>query len=64
MSSLRGKQLMDEVREAVTALALEQRRLLERRSNDAARTQRETIVAIGAGAVVMLVLLALSSRDP
>jgi diguanylate cyclase (GGDEF)-like protein/PAS domain S-box-containing protein len=60
MSSLRGKQLMDEIRQSVSELELEENRLLQQRSNDAQRTQRETIAAIGAGAVVMLVLLALS----
>lgn len=60
ISSMRGKQLMDELRQTVSELELEENRLLQQRSSDARHTQHETIAAIAAGAVVMLVLLAMS----
>jgi diguanylate cyclase (GGDEF)-like protein/PAS domain S-box-containing protein len=60
VASRGGKLLMEEVGQAASALELEERRLLEQRSSSAARTQHETIAAIGAGAVVMFALLAMS----
>jgi diguanylate cyclase (GGDEF)-like protein/PAS domain S-box-containing protein len=58
-ASGRGKRLMDELRELVTAMEQEERQLLEARSTAAHRTQRETIVAIVGCAFAMLVLAAL-----
>lgn len=60
MASLEGKLLMDELRAAVLELEREEQRLLERRAAAAARTQTDTIVAIGASAALMLALLAMS----
>jgi len=60
VASRRGKLIMDEVRQTASELEREEHRLLEQRSSAAARTQTETIAAIGAGAVVMFVLLAMS----
>jgi diguanylate cyclase (GGDEF)-like protein/PAS domain S-box-containing protein len=60
IGSRRGKLAMDEVQRVASELELEEQRLLEQRSSAAARTQHETIGAIGAGAVVMIVLLAMS----
>jgi diguanylate cyclase (GGDEF)-like protein/PAS domain S-box-containing protein len=58
VSSRRGKVLMDQVHALVGEMGREETGLLARRSADASQTQSETLFAIGAGAVLVLVLLA------
>jgi diguanylate cyclase (GGDEF)-like protein/PAS domain S-box-containing protein len=58
VQSRRGKVLMDRIRGIVSEMEAEERRLLAERSAHAKRRQRETVLAIVAGAAVMLVLLA------
>jgi diguanylate cyclase (GGDEF)-like protein/PAS domain S-box-containing protein len=57
VASKRGVQLMDRVRVAVVGMRDAEQRLLERRRSDAAQSQLETIAAVGALALVLVVLL-------
>jgi diguanylate cyclase (GGDEF)-like protein/PAS domain S-box-containing protein len=58
VASLRGKILMDRIRDKVAQMEAEEKRLLEARSLAAARTQKQTVLAIASGAAVMLTLIA------
>ncbi|HEV8547965.1 MAG TPA: diguanylate cyclase [Polyangiaceae bacterium] len=59
-ASLNGRALMDDVQALVAEMERDESRLLELRSRAADRTQRETVLAIGAGVFVLVVLLGLS----
>ncbi|HEY3499051.1 MAG TPA: CHASE3 domain-containing protein, partial [Polyangiaceae bacterium] len=60
VASRRGKLLMDRFSATIAELENEETRLFFERSAAAARTQKQTVVAISVGAFVMVVLLASS----
>jgi diguanylate cyclase (GGDEF)-like protein/PAS domain S-box-containing protein len=60
VASLRGKVLMDEIRASVEAMSRQERLLLAGRNAKASTMQRDTVIAIVAGVLVLMILLAKS----
>ncbi|HEX6273415.1 MAG TPA: diguanylate cyclase [Polyangiaceae bacterium] len=60
VASRRGKELMDELRSTVDEMTRDERLLLEQRNAKAATVQRDTVIAIVAGVLLLMLLLGTS----